>query len=84
MNLYLRKHMGYLPVSSRQKLMYNMVAIASRNNVTGNGLFREIASYLPVQDGPPLHEWPGERKRRNFANFGFQKNEAGEKRITIS
>ena len=38
--------MGYLPVSSGQKLMHNMVAITSRNNVTGNSFFREIASYL--------------------------------------
>ena len=28
--------------------MHNMVAITSRNNVTGNGLFREIASYLSL------------------------------------
>ena len=45
MNLCLLKHMGYLPMSSGQKLMHNMVATTSRKNVTENGLFREIASY---------------------------------------
>ena len=33
-------------MSGRQKMMHNIVAITSKNNVTGNGLFREIASYL--------------------------------------
>ena len=78
MNLCSHKHMGYLPMSSGQKLMHNMVAITSKNNVTGNGLFHEIASYPTLwYTGRLLPSSWGELRYSNHGIFDTMKTCGG-------